>query len=71
MSVMVEMLSSCANVCEIETFREHLPCNCVLGKLKNPAMQSLVTNPKALQALLKIQQGVDMLHAEAPNLVSR
>ena len=43
----------------------------MFGKLKNPATQSLVTNPKALQALLKIQQGVDMLHSEAPNLVSR
>ena len=34
-------------------------------------MQSLVTNPKALKALQKIQQGVDMLHSEAPSLVSR
>ena len=34
-------------------------------------MQSLVTNPKALQALVKIQQGVDMLQSESPNLVSR
>jgi len=40
-------------------------------KLKNPATQSLVTNVKALQALQKIQQGVDMLHSEAPNLVGR
>jgi len=46
-------------------------CNCVRVKLRNPAMQSLVTNAKALKALQKIQQGVDMLHSEAPNLVSR
>lgn len=41
-----------------------------IQQLRNPAMQSLVTNAKALKALQKIQQGVDMLHSEAPNLVS-
>lgn len=41
-----------------------------IQQLRSPATQSLVTNPKALQALLKIQQGVDMLQSEAPQLVS-
>jgi len=69
---MVEMLLAfCAHLYEIETVKLHLACKCVFVKLKNPAMQSLVTNAKALQALVKIQQGVDMLHTEAPNLVSR
>jgi len=34
-------------------------------------MQSMMTNAKAMQAMIKVQRGLEMLHAEAPGLVGR
>jgi hypothetical protein len=31
----------------------------------------MMTNSKAMQAMIKIQHGLDMLHAEAPGLIGR
>ncbi|RWS25791.1 ubiquilin 1:2-like protein [Leptotrombidium deliense] len=42
----------------------------MLQQMQNPEMQSLLTNPDALQAILQIQRGMDQLQRVAPNIVS-
>ncbi|XP_030756219.1 ubiquilin-4 [Sitophilus oryzae] len=41
-----------------------------LQQLQNPEMQSLMTNPQALNAILQIQQGMDVLRQQAPSLIN-
>ncbi len=40
-------------------------------QMQNPDVQSVMTNPRALQAIMQIQQGMQQLQAEAPGLVGR
>jgi hypothetical protein len=42
-----------------------------LQQLQNPLTRTMMTNSKAMQAMIKIQHGLDMLHAEAPGLIGR
>lgn len=39
--------------------------------MQNPDSLSILTNPRAMQALLQIQQGLQTLQTEAPGLVPR
>ncbi|XP_075700024.1 ubiquilin-4 [Rhinoderma darwinii] len=41
-----------------------------LQQMQNPESLSLMTNPRAMQALLQIQQGLQTLQTEAPTLIS-
>nr|XP_060614549.1 ubiquilin-4-like [Anolis sagrei ordinatus] len=50
-----------------EQLRLQLPA--FLQQMQNPESLSVLTNPRALQALLQIQQGIHTLQAEAPGLV--
>lgn len=38
--------------------------------MQTPEVQALMTNPRAMQALMQIQQGMAQLQAEAPGLVN-
>ncbi|XP_070543254.1 ubiquilin-1-like [Ptychodera flava] len=40
-----------------------------LQQMQNPEVQQLMTNPRALQAILQIQEGMQQLSQEAPGLV--
>lgn len=48
----------------------HLPPR-VSRQMQNPESLSVLTNPRAMQALLQIQQGLQTLQTEAPGLVPR
>ena len=37
--------------------------------MQNPEVQQVMTNPQALQAIMQIQQGIQTLQMESPNLV--
>ncbi|XP_042295443.1 ubiquilin-4 [Sceloporus undulatus] len=50
-----------------EQMRLQLPA--FLQQMQNPDSFSVLTNPRALQALLQIQQGLQTLQTEAPGLV--
>ncbi|KAJ7307566.1 hypothetical protein JRQ81_009592 [Phrynocephalus forsythii] len=50
-----------------EQLRHQLPA--FLQQMQNPDSLSVLTNPRAMQALLQIQQGLQTLQAEAPGLV--
>ncbi|ELU14398.1 hypothetical protein CAPTEDRAFT_19493 [Capitella teleta] len=39
-----------------------------MQQLQNPAVQNMMTNPRALQAMMQIQQGMQQLQQEAPGL---
>lgn len=43
----------------------------VSHQMQNPESLSVLTNPRAMQALLQIQQGLQTLQTEAPGLVPR
>lgn len=43
----------------------------VSHQMQNPESLSILTNPRAMQALLQIQQGLQTLQTEAPGLVPR
>lgn len=43
----------------------------VSPQMQNPESLSILTNPRAMQALLQIQQGLQTLQTEAPGLVPR
>lgn len=46
--------------------------SCALShQMQNPESLSVLTNPRAMQALLQIQQGLQTLQTEAPGLVPR
>jgi hypothetical protein len=42
----------------------------LLQQLQNPEMQSLLSNPEALQAVLQIQEGMQRLQSTAPGLLT-
>ncbi|NWQ84208.1 UBQL4 protein, partial [Columbina picui] len=42
---------------------------CLCSQMQNPDSLSILTNPRAMQALLQIQQGLQTLQTEAPGLV--
>ncbi|KAM3824920.1 ubiquilin-4 isoform 2-T2 [Vipera latastei] len=50
-----------------EQLRLQLPA--FLQQMQNPDSLSILTNPRAMQALLQIQQGLQTLQTEAPGLV--
>uniref|UniRef100_A0A8C7Q7V2 Ubiquilin 4 n=1 Tax=Oncorhynchus mykiss TaxID=8022 RepID=A0A8C7Q7V2_ONCMY len=52
-----------------EQFRSQLPV--FLQQMQNPEALSVMTNPRAMQALLQIQQGLQTLQTEAPGLMPR
>ncbi|XP_063803132.1 ubiquilin-4 [Pseudophryne corroboree] len=51
-----------------EQLRLQLPV--FLQQMQNPESLSVMTNPRAMQALLQIQQGLQTLQSEAPGLIS-
>lgn len=51
-----------------EQLRHQLPV--FLQQMQNPESLSIMTNPRAMQALLQIQQGLQTLQTEAPGLIS-
>ncbi|XP_075463828.1 ubiquilin-4 [Ascaphus truei] len=51
-----------------EQMRHQMPV--FLQQMQNPESLSIMTNPRAMQALLQIQQGLQMLQTEAPGLIS-
>ncbi|XP_056400987.1 ubiquilin-4 isoform X1 [Hyla sarda] len=51
-----------------EQLRLQLPV--FLQQMQNPESLSIMTNPRAMQALLQIQQGLQTLQTEAPGLIS-
>ncbi|XP_068109628.1 ubiquilin-4 [Hyperolius riggenbachi] len=51
-----------------EQLRHQLPV--FLQQMQNPDSLSVISNPRAMQALLQIQQGLQMLQSEAPGLLS-
>lgn len=40
-----------------------------LQQMQNPEVQSMMTNPQALNAIMQIQQGMEQLRSAAPGLV--
>lgn len=38
--------------------------------MANPEVQSMLSNPRALNAMMQIQQGMQQLQTEAPGLAS-
>uniref|UniRef100_A0A3Q3K1K9 Ubiquilin-4 n=1 Tax=Monopterus albus TaxID=43700 RepID=A0A3Q3K1K9_MONAL len=52
-----------------EQFRAQLPI--FLQQMQNPESMSVMTNPRAMQALMQIQQGLQTLQTEAPGLMPR
>lgn len=51
-----------------EQLRLQLPV--FLQQMQNPEALSVISNPRAMQALLQIQQGLQTLQTEAPGLLS-
>lgn len=43
----------------------------VILQMQNPESLSVMTNPRAMQALMQIQQGLQTLQTEAPGLMPR
>uniref|UniRef100_W5LR60 Ubiquilin-4 n=1 Tax=Astyanax mexicanus TaxID=7994 RepID=W5LR60_ASTMX len=52
-----------------EQMRHQLPV--FLQQMQNPEALSVMTNPRAMQALMQIQQGLQTLQTEAPGLMPR
>ncbi|CAB1421281.1 unnamed protein product [Pleuronectes platessa] len=50
-----------------DQFRSQLPV--FLQQMQNPEALSVMTNPRAMQALMQIQQGLQTLQTEAPGLM--
>lgn len=42
----------------------------LLQQMQNPEIHNLITNPQALNALMQIQQGMEMLRQTAPSLMT-
>merc|ERR1711981_178114 len=42
----------------------------MMQQMQNPAVQGMMTNPEAMQAIMQIQQGMQRLQASAPDLYS-
>ena len=49
------------NVKTISMLRDYL-------QMQNPEMQSAITNPRAMEALMQVQSGMATLQREAPGL---
>ncbi|GAB1600552.1 ubiquilin-1-like isoform X1 [Argonauta hians] len=49
-----------------EVFNQYLPT--MMNQLQNPQMQTLISNPRALEAIMQIQQSLQQLQNEAPGL---
>ena len=41
----------------------------MMAQLQNPAVQGMMSNPRAMQAMLQIQQGLATLQTEAPGVL--
>lgn len=41
-----------------------------MSQMANPEVQSLVTNPQAMSAMMQIQQGMEQLRQAAPSFAS-
>jgi len=41
----------------------------MMAQLQNPAVQNMMSNPRAMQAMMQIQQGLSTLQAEAPGVL--
>ncbi|KAK7476132.1 hypothetical protein BaRGS_00032625 [Batillaria attramentaria] len=52
----------------MEQFRAQLPT--MMQQLNNPEMQGALSNPRALEAVMQIQRGMQTLQSEAPTLFS-
>ena len=51
-----------------EQMRTMLPT--FMAQLNNPEIQSLVTNPQAMSAMMQIQQGMEQLRQVAPSFAT-
>ena len=51
-----------------ESMRNMMPA--FLQQMSNPEVQNAMTNPRALNAMMQIQQGMQQLQTEAPGLVT-
>jgi ubiquilin len=49
-----------------EQMRQMMPT--MVQQMQSPEMQSIVTNPQAIQAMIQIQQGMEQLQRVAPNI---
>ena len=45
--------------------------NDVLIQMQNPEVQNMMSNPRAMQAMMQIQEGMRQLQTEAPGLVQK
>lgn len=43
----------------------------VCEQMQSPQTLSMLTNPRAMQALIQIQQGLETLQAEVPGFMTR
>ena len=41
----------------------------MMAQLQNPAVQNMMSNPRAMQAMMQIQQGLSTLQSEAPGVL--
>ena len=41
----------------------------MMAQLQNPAVQNMMSNPRAMQAMMQIQQGLSTLQTEAPGVL--
>lgn len=51
-----------------EQMRTMMPT--LMAQLNNPEIQSLVTNPQAMSAMMQIQQGMEQLRQVAPSFAT-
>lgn len=57
--------------CFLSPATSHCLSLLVSHQMQNPESLSILTNPRAMQALLQIQQGLQTLQTEAPGLIPR
>ncbi|EMP31321.1 Ubiquilin-4, partial [Chelonia mydas] len=62
-------IDSCCVCCLLADDALRLQLPFFLQQMQNPDSLSILTNPRAMQALLQIQQGLQTLQTEAPGLV--
>ncbi|XP_033749151.1 ubiquilin-1-like [Pecten maximus] len=49
-----------------EQMRQHMPA--MMQQMQNPDIQRVMTNPRALEAMMQVQSGLQQLQSEAPGL---
>ncbi|OWF54142.1 ubiquilin-1-like [Mizuhopecten yessoensis] len=49
-----------------EQMRQHMPA--MMQQMQNPDIQRVMTNPRALEAMMQVQTGLQQLQSEAPGL---